>query len=63
MTVVILYVATLILFLGLDFVGLTYIIKPIFEKYIGHLLLENFRIVPALVFYAFYVVVLLWFVS
>lgn len=63
MTLVILYVATFVLFLGLDFLGLSYIIKPTFQKDIGHLLLEDFRMVPALVFYAFYVVVLLWFVS
>ena len=63
MTVIVLYVATFILFIGLDFVGLTYIVKPVFEKSIGHLLLDSFRIGPAVVFYAFYVAVLLWFVS
>ena len=63
MTVIVLYFATFILFIGLDFVGLTYIVKPVFEKSIGHLLLDSFRIGPAVVFYAFYVAVLLWFVS
>ena len=63
MTVIVLYAATFILFIGLDFVGLTYIVKPVFEKSIGHLLLDSFRIGPAVVFYAFYVAVLLWFVS
>ncbi len=63
MTIAILYVATFAIFLGLDFIGLSYLIKPTFQKDIGGLLLEEFRIVPAIVFYAFYVVVLLWFVS
>ncbi|MCR9266249.1 MAG: DUF2177 family protein [Alphaproteobacteria bacterium] len=63
MTVVILYVLTLAIFLGLDFLGLSYIVKPVFEKDIGSLLLDSPRIGPAFVFYAFYVACLLWFVS
>ena len=63
MTLVILYATTFVIFLGLDFVGLTTIVKPVFDRYIGDLLLENFRLLPALAFYAFYVAVLLWFVS
>ena len=63
MTVVILYVLTLAIFLGLDFLGLSYIVKPVFEKDIGSLLLDRPRIGPAFVFYAFYVACLLWFVS
>lgn len=63
MTLVILYIATFVLFMGLDYLGLTNLIKPVFERDIGPLLLENFRIGPAVVFYAFYVGVLLWFVS
>lgn len=63
MTILILYVATFVVFLGLDFVGLSYIVKPTFERYIGDLLLQDIRMVPALVFYAFYAGVLIWFVS
>jgi uncharacterized membrane protein len=63
MTPIILYIITLVLFLGLDFVGLTYLIKPEFERHIGDLLLDRFRVVPAFVFYAFFVGVVLWFVS
>ena len=63
MTLIVLYVATLVLFLGLDYVGLSTLIKPVFEKHIADLLLDKFRLLPALVFYAFYVGVLLWFVS
>jgi uncharacterized membrane protein len=63
MTLLILYVVTFVIFLGLDFVGLTYLIKPVFMRDIGPLLLENFRLGPAFIFYAFYAAVLLWFVS
>ena len=63
MTLVILYVVTFVIFLGLDFIGLTYLIKPVFMRDIGPLLLESFRIGPAFIFYAFYAGVLLWFVS
>ncbi len=63
MTLTILYVTTFVIFMGLDYLGLSYLIKPTFQKDIGPLLLDQFRILPALLFYAFYVAVLLWFVS
>lgn len=51
MTVAILYVTTFLLFLALDFVGLSYIVSPVFRRDIGHLMTENFRVLPAFVFY------------
>ncbi|MEI4261692.1 DUF2177 family protein [Roseovarius sp. D0-M9] len=63
MTLLILYVATLAVFLGLDYFALSYLIKPTFEKDIAPLLLDSPRLGPAIVFYAFYIGVLLWFVS
>ena len=63
MTLTILYIATFVLFLGIDYFGLSYLIKPLFVRDIGHLMLENFRVFPAFLFYAFYAGVLLWFVS
>ncbi|MCY4335336.1 MAG: DUF2177 family protein [Litoreibacter sp.] len=63
MTYLVLYLATFIVFLGIDFLGLGKVVKPVFEKHIPDLLLESPRIGPALVFYAFYVMGLLWFVS
>jgi uncharacterized membrane protein len=63
MTLVVLYLATFIVFLGLDYLGLSFLIKPTFERHIQPLMLEQFRIVPAFIFYAFYIGVLLWFVS
>ena len=63
MALIVLYLSTFVIFMGLDYLGLSYLIKPTFERDIGPLLLEQFRIGPALMFYAFYVAVLLWFVS
>jgi uncharacterized membrane protein len=63
MTIAILYVVTFSVFLGLDYFGLSYIVKPTFEKEIAPLLLDSPRIGPAFVFYAFYLACLLWFVS
>lgn len=63
MTLILLYISTFVIFLGLDYLGLTNIVKPVFDRHISALLLENFRILPAFAFYAFYVGVLLWFVS
>ncbi|UWR24031.1 DUF2177 family protein [Sulfitobacter sp. S190] len=63
MTLPILYLSTFAVFLAIDFVGLSYIVKPIFERDIGPLMRDNFKVLPAFVFYAFFVGVLLWFVS
>ncbi|WP_299860271.1 DUF2177 family protein [uncultured Roseobacter sp.] len=63
MTIAVLYVVTFAVFLALDYVGLSYLIKPTFEKDIEPLLLDSPRIGPAFAFYAFYVACLLWFVS
>ena len=48
MTLVILYISTVVIFLGLDYLGLTYLIKPVFERDIGDWLLDEFRVAPAL---------------
>lgn len=63
MTLAILYISSFIVFLGIDYIGLGYIVKPTFDKQIGHLMLDDIRLLPAFFFYAFYVAVLLWFVS
>lgn len=58
-----LYAVTAVVFLGLDALGITYIIRPIFERSVGNLLASPLRIVPAAIFYLFYVVGVIWFVS
>lgn len=63
MTLAVLYLATFIVFLAFDFIGLKFILKPIFERYIPSLLLQRPRFGPAIVFYAFYIAGVLWFVS
>ncbi len=63
MQIIVLYIATAVVFLGLDVIGLRFLIRPVFERHVGDLLVESFRFVPALVFYLFYVVGLVWFVS
>ncbi len=57
------YLTTFITFLIADYIGLSYMLKPLFQRYIGDLMLEQFRVVPALLFYAFLVFVVMWFVG
>ena len=63
MKVLILYLSTVVIFLAIDAVGLKYMIRPVFERHVGHLLADPFRIGPAAVFYLCYIAGLLWFVS
>ena len=63
MTAVALYLITFVIFLGLDYIGLSYIVKQVFTRNIGHLMQQDFRVLPAFAFYAFFMIVLLWFVS
>ena len=58
-----LYLVTAGVFLGLDMLGIRYLIRPVFERHVGHLLADPLRLGPAAVFYLFYVAGLLWFVS
>lgn len=58
-----LYLITATVFLGLDAVGIRWLIRPVFETHIGDLLAQPLRLAPAAVFYLFYVAGLLWFVS
>lgn len=58
-----LYLVTAVTFFGLDFLGLRYIVKPVFERDAGALLAESVRIGPAVAFYAAYVAGLLYLVS
>jgi len=58
-----LYLITAVVFFGLDFLGLRYLIKPVFEKHAAPLLSETVRLGPAAAFYAAYVAGLLYLVS
>ncbi len=61
--IVILYVITAVIFLALDAVMLTKVMRPLFETHIGPLLLDSPRLGPAALFYLAYVGGVLWFVS
>lgn len=63
MQAVLLYVITAVLFLAIDAVMLNKVMKPLFENYLGDALQMPIRIVPAAVFYLFYVGGLVWLVS
>lgn len=58
-----LYAFTAVIFLVLDALMLRFHMAPLFQRYIGAQMLEDIRIVPALVFYAAYVAGLLYLVS
>lgn len=60
---VILFSVTAAAFLGLDALGLNYLIRPVFERHVGNLLVPSFRFLPAAIFYFGYVVGLTYLVS
>lgn len=63
MQMLVLYLSTLVIFLAIDALGITQIIRPVFERHVGHLLADPFRLGPAALFYAFYIGGVLYFVS
>ena len=60
---VILYLSTAAIFLVIDAVVLTTVMKPLFEKHLGEALLQEIRLVPAVLFYLFYIFALQWLVT
>lgn len=60
---ILLYLVTVVVFLGLDALGIRFLIRPVFEAHVGHLLASPLRLGPAAVFYLFYVAGLVVFVS
>ena len=63
MTLAILYIATFAIFLILDAIMLTFVMKPLFVSHIGALMAEPPRMGPAALFYAGYIAGLLYLVS
>jgi uncharacterized membrane protein len=61
MTYLVAYIASFAAFIIIDYLGLSYILKPLFQRHIGELMLEEFRVLPAALFYAFLVFVVMWF--
>ncbi|WP_376877097.1 DUF2177 family protein [Albirhodobacter sp. R86504] len=63
MTLIILYLVTTFIFLAIDAVGISFFIKPLFDRHIADLYPEQMRVGPAAAFYLAYVAGVLWFVS
>lgn len=63
MQLAVLFLSTAAVFLILDAIMLTFVMKPLFDRHIGALMLENIRLVPAAAFYLAYVAGLLYLVS
>ena len=63
MQIAILYVSTAVIFLALDALMLTRVIRPLFERHIGEMLLPDLRLGAAAAFYLAYVGALVWLVS
>ncbi len=62
MSLVILYLSTALIFLVLDAIMLSTVMRPLFERYIGDML-GDLNLGAAAGFYLFYVAALLWLVS
>ena len=58
-----LYISTAAIFLILDGIMLTLVMKPLFTRHLGAALIDPIRATPALLFYAAYVAGLLYLVS
>ncbi|MCF8484520.1 MAG: DUF2177 family protein [Rhodobacteraceae bacterium] len=63
MQIAILYLSTAAIFLIVDAIMLTFVMKPLFARHIGALMAEPIRFGPAALFYAAYVAGLLYLVS
>ena len=63
MQIVILYLTTALVFLGLDAIMLKNVIRPVFEKHVSDLLAESLNLPAAVVFYLFYIGGVVWFAS
>ena len=63
MQLAVLYLSTAAIFLILDGIMLTLVMKPLFTRHLGDALIDPIRAVPALLFYAAYVAGLLYLVS
>ncbi len=63
MQIVTLYFSTAAIFLVIDAIMLRLYMAPLFERYIGPIMLENIRLAPAALFYMAYVAGLLYLVS
>ncbi|MFN3644839.1 MAG: DUF2177 family protein [Gemmobacter sp.] len=59
----VLYLSTAGVFLVLDAIMLTFVMRPLFERHLAGMLLDTIRLGPAAAFYLAYVAGLVWLVS
>lgn len=58
-----LYLVTATVFAVVDVIALNVLMKPLFERYVGDILLTPINMAPAMVFYAFYIAGAVWLIS
>ncbi len=63
MQIVTLYLTTAVVFLILDAIMLTLVMRPLFARHLGDALLDQIRLAPAVAFYLAYIAGLLWLIS
>jgi len=61
MSLLILFIATSVIFLVADAIMLTNVIQPVFQRHLGDGLLGGFRILPAILFYFTFMFGVIWF--
>ena len=61
MSILVLILATGIVFLVADAIMLSFVMKPLFERHLGEGLLDGIRAGPALLFYVTYMAGVIWF--
>ncbi|MEO3415855.1 DUF2177 family protein [Roseovarius sp. CAU 1744] len=63
MQIIVLYLTTALVFLGLDAVMLKNVMRPLFEKHVSGLLADSLNLPAAVIFYLFYIGGVIWFAS
>ena len=63
MSIAILYVSACVIFLILDALMLTFVMRPLFERHLGDQMLTELRLIPAALFYLGYIAGLTYLVS
>jgi uncharacterized membrane protein len=63
MSIAILYISACVIFLILDALMLTFVMRPLFERHLGDQMLTELRLVPAALFYLGYIAGLTYLVS
>ena len=63
MQIIVLYLVTALVFLGLDAIMLKNVLQPLFARHVDDLLAESINLPAAVLFYLFYIGGVIWFAS